>query len=104
MVFDAIFSKISFSVKAQEKSESEPEAEEDIIDPQEVLREECRQTEHCKHLAEIYQQCNDRVNSKSQTTETCTEELIDMLHAIDHCVTPKLFSHLKLLINNLELN
>ncbi|XP_045466901.1 cytochrome b-c1 complex subunit 6, mitochondrial [Harmonia axyridis] len=92
MVFENFFSKLtrSFTVKAQEEAE-----EEEIVDPQEVLRAECRETEHCQHLAEILQQCSDRVNSKKHTTETCAEELLDLLHAIDHCVTPKLFAQLK---------
>ncbi|KAL3271159.1 hypothetical protein HHI36_021657 [Cryptolaemus montrouzieri] len=91
MVFERFFSKFtsSFRVKAQDAEE------EDIIDPHDTLREQCRETDHCKHLAERLQQCNDRVNSKSQTSETCVEELIDLMHAIDHCVTPKLFSQLK---------
>ncbi|XP_044763799.1 cytochrome b-c1 complex subunit 6, mitochondrial [Coccinella septempunctata] len=92
MVFENFFSRFtkSLTVKAQEEAE-----EEDVVDPQEVLRAECRETEHCKHLADILQQCTDRVNSKTHTTETCAEELFDLLHAIDHCVTPKLFGQLK---------
>ncbi|KAJ8978796.1 hypothetical protein NQ317_015521 [Molorchus minor] len=88
MFFDKFFPKLP-TVKAQE------EAEEDLVDPQQVLRDSCRDTDHCKHLADKYQECNDRVNSKSRTTETCVEELFDLLHAIDHCVTKDLFSKLK---------
>ncbi|XP_017768914.1 PREDICTED: cytochrome b-c1 complex subunit 6, mitochondrial [Nicrophorus vespilloides] len=69
--------------------------EEELVDPQETLRNKCRESNHCQHLVEKYQVCNDRVNGKSRTTETCTEELFDMLHAIDHCVTEQLFSKLK---------
>ncbi|CAH1107756.1 unnamed protein product [Psylliodes chrysocephalus] len=76
------------SVKAEEE-------EEELQDPQEVLREKCRETEHVEKLAEKYQACNERVLSRSQTTEICAEELFDMLHAIDHCVTKDLFSKLK---------
>lgn len=50
---------------------------------------------HVKPLLEKYEACNERVRSRSQTTETCVEELFDMLHAVDHCVTPKLFPKLK---------
>ncbi|CAH2007523.1 unnamed protein product [Acanthoscelides obtectus] len=91
MFFEKLFAKLP-SVKAQE--------EEELVDPQDVLREKCRDTEHCKHLAEKYQACNDRVNSRSQTTETCVEELFDLLHAVDHCVTKDLMSKLK---HSLEL-
>lgn len=48
-----------------------------------------------KHYLEKYEGCNNRVNSRSKTTETCTEELFDYLHALDHCVTETLFSRLK---------
>lgn len=42
-----------------------------------------------------YTECNDRVNSRSKTTEVCAEELIDYLHELDHCVAHSLFSKLK---------
>ncbi|XP_019869917.1 cytochrome b-c1 complex subunit 6, mitochondrial-like [Aethina tumida] len=87
MFFEKFLPKLPV-VKAQEE-------EEELVDPQQVLRDNCRETEHCKHLAEKYQACNDRVLSKSQTTETCVEELFDLLHAVDHCVTKDLFSKLK---------
>ncbi|XP_060534422.1 cytochrome b-c1 complex subunit 6, mitochondrial [Cylas formicarius] len=87
MFFDKFVRKLP-SVRAQE-------ADEELVDPQEVLREKCRESQHCKELAERYQICNDRVNSRSQTAETCTEELFDLLHAVDHCVTKDLFSKLK---------
>ncbi|KAJ8964965.1 hypothetical protein NQ314_004482 [Rhamnusium bicolor] len=86
MFFDKFISKLPV-VKAQE--------EEELEDPQQTLRDKCRETEHCKHLAELYETCNDRVRSRTRTTETCTEELFNLLHAIDHCVTPELFSKLK---------
>uniref|UniRef100_A0A336LZS3 Cytochrome b-c1 complex subunit 6 n=1 Tax=Culicoides sonorensis TaxID=179676 RepID=A0A336LZS3_CULSO len=76
------------SVKAQEE-------EEELVDQQEALREKCRQEPHTKHLLEKYQACNDRVNSRSQTTETCVEEIWDYLHALDHCVSATLFTKLK---------
>lgn len=69
--------------------------EEDIVDPQTVLREKCAEHGNAPRLFEKYQACNDRVNSKSQTTETCVEELFDYLHELDHCVNKTLFSKLK---------
>ncbi|XP_055641063.1 cytochrome b-c1 complex subunit 6, mitochondrial [Toxorhynchites rutilus septentrionalis] len=81
-----LFQSFFPSVKAQE---------EDIIDPQTVLREKCAQEGHATHLYEKYQACNDRVNSRSQTTETCVEELFDYMHELDHCVNKTLFSKLK---------
>ncbi|CAG9770795.1 unnamed protein product [Ceutorhynchus assimilis] len=87
MFFDKFFTKRLFTVRAQE--------EEEMVDPQQALREQCRGTKHCQDLAEKYQACNDRVNSRSQTAETCVEELFDLLHAVDHCVTKDLFKRLK---------
>ncbi|KAJ6633316.1 Cytochrome b-c1 complex subunit 6, mitochondrial [Pseudolycoriella hygida] len=75
------------SIKAQEEAE--------LVNPQEVLREECNKNGHVESLFGKYQACNDRVNSKKQTAETCTEELFDYLHELDHCVAHTLFSKLK---------
>jgi ubiquinol-cytochrome c reductase subunit 6 len=91
MWFEKFIPKVP-AVKAEDEAAEE---EEDLVDPQQVLRDKCNETEHCKQLAEKYQTCNDRVNSRSKTTENCTEELFDLLHAVDHCVTKELFSKLK---------
>lgn len=56
-------------------------------DPHETLREQCGATHHCQALSEKLEQCNDRVNSKKKTTETCIEELYDYIHCVDHCVS-----------------
>lgn len=59
------------------------------------VQDRCKEDKHAIELAEKYQACNDRVNSRSKTTETCAEELFDLMHAIDHCVAKDLFSKLK---------
>ncbi|XP_055687022.1 cytochrome b-c1 complex subunit 6, mitochondrial-like [Lutzomyia longipalpis] len=69
--------------------------EEEIVDPQQVLREKCAQVPKIESLWGRYQECNDRVNSRTKTTENCQEELFDYLHELDHCVTHTLFSKLK---------
>ncbi|XP_017028875.1 cytochrome b-c1 complex subunit 6, mitochondrial-like [Drosophila kikkawai] len=69
--------------------------EEELVDPQETLREKCQAKEHIKSLYDNYQECNDRVNGKSKTTETCVEELFDFVAELDHCVAHSLFSKLK---------
>lgn len=51
------------------------------------MREKCEQTEHCVHTRERLVACETRVGSHSETTEDCTEELFDFLHARDHCVS-----------------
>ncbi|RWS25181.1 cytochrome b-c1 complex subunit 6-like protein [Leptotrombidium deliense] len=79
--------KSKFVVKAEEE-------EEELVDPQEVLREDCTK-KHCMKLKEKLEQCNNRVNSKKQTSESCFEEVIDLFHCVDHCVAETLFSKLK---------
>lgn len=68
--------------------------EEELVDPQTVLREKCT-TAHCQSLKDRLDECNDRVNSKSATTESCFEEVVDFMNCVDHCVAPKLFKKLK---------
>ncbi|CAI8051160.1 Cytochrome b-c1 complex subunit 6, mitochondrial [Geodia barretti] len=69
--------------------------EEDPEDPQEVLREKCGETKKCLALREKLDTCSERVSSKSKTSETCTEELFDFIHCIDHCAAKSLLKHLK---------
>lgn len=55
-------------------------------DPLEAMRQKCAETEHCIHTQARLEQCETRVGSRS-STEDCTEELFDFLHARDHCVS-----------------
>lgn len=75
-------------------SEPVEEEEEDLIDPMEGIREECVE-KHCANFFQKYTECNDRVSSRKKTTESCAEELLDMLHCRDHCAVEKIFKHLK---------
>lgn len=84
--------KMIMPVVSAEEEEAE---EEEIVDPQTELRESCAQKPDAQNLWSKYQECNDRVNSRSQTTETCEEELADYLHVLDKCVTKDLFKRLK---------
>ncbi|KAG6446835.1 cytochrome b-c1 complex subunit 6, mitochondrial isoform X1 [Manduca sexta] len=77
------------------KAEEEEVEEEELVDPQGALREQCAQKADAQNLWGKYQECNDRVNSRSNTAETCEEELIDYLHVLDKCVTKDLFKRLK---------
>lgn len=52
-----------------------------------TVREKCEKTEHCVHTRERLEACENRVGSRSETEEDCTEELFDFLHARDHCVS-----------------
>ncbi|XP_031847084.1 ubiquinol-cytochrome c reductase 11 kDa subunit [Nomia melanderi] len=69
--------------------------DDELIDPQKVLREKCSRKSECKTLQDKLNTCNDRVNSRTQTEETCLEELIDYVECVDHCVAETLFSKLK---------
>lgn len=55
-------------------------------DPLTKLKELCGDDHGCAHLKQRLQECNDRVNSKPWTKETCNEELLDFLHCVDECV------------------
>ncbi|XP_041064873.1 cytochrome b-c1 complex subunit 6, mitochondrial isoform X1 [Carcharodon carcharias] len=79
----------------ERKDEEEEEEEEELVDPLTTIREHCEQVEKCVKLREILDACTERVNSRSQTLETCTEELFDFLHVRDHCVAENIFSKLK---------
>ncbi|XP_033506299.1 cytochrome b-c1 complex subunit 6, mitochondrial-like [Epinephelus lanceolatus] len=78
-----------------EEEEEEEEEEEDMVDPLDAIRAKCEETEHCVHYKELLETCEARVGSRSNTTEECTEELFDFLHARDHCVAHKLFHKVK---------
>ncbi|XP_040264346.1 cytochrome b-c1 complex subunit 6, mitochondrial [Bufo bufo] len=78
-----------------EEEEEEEEEEVELVDPLTAVREHCEQAEKCVKAREQLEICETRVNSRSQTEEQCTEELFDFLHARDHCVSHKLFKHLK---------
>ncbi|XP_063992515.1 cytochrome b-c1 complex subunit 6, mitochondrial-like [Diachasmimorpha longicaudata] len=69
--------------------------DEELVDPQKVLREECAQKPNCVSLQERLTTCNDRVNSRTNTAETCLEEIIDYVSCVDHCASKTLFSKLK---------
>uniref|UniRef100_A0A8C5WES3 Ubiquinol-cytochrome C reductase hinge domain-containing protein n=1 Tax=Leptobrachium leishanense TaxID=445787 RepID=A0A8C5WES3_9ANUR len=58
-----------------------------LKDPLTNVRELCAQTEKCVKARETMDLCEARVNSRSKTEEECTEELMDFLHARDHCVS-----------------
>lgn len=63
------------------------EQEEDLVDPQDELKESCGERHECVELREILDECTERVESRSNTTETCTQELFDFVHCVDHCVS-----------------
>ena len=56
-------------------------------DPQDTLKEECALKKECVKLQEELDRCTERVNSRTNTSETCAQELYDFVHCVDHCVS-----------------
>ncbi|XP_017848693.1 cytochrome b-c1 complex subunit 6, mitochondrial [Drosophila busckii] len=83
------WSSLHFPVVRADDEEAE------LVDPQTALREKCQTKGHIESLYNKYQECNDRVNSRSKTTENCMEELFDYVAELDHCVAHSLFPKLK---------
>merc|ERR1712080_818237 len=77
------------------EDEEEEEEEEDAVDPMDTLREKCRSTQKCRDLMARYEECTDRVNSRSETEENCSEEMLDFFECQDQCMAKDLFRHLK---------
>lgn len=84
----------SFKTQFTSQFRVKADDDEEMIDPHDTLKDECRD-HHCKNLYAKLEECNTRVNSKQETSETCAEEIFDLFGCIDHCVAPKLFSKLK---------
>lgn len=78
-----------------EVEEEEEEDEEDIEDPRDAIVEACQNGHHCEALKSVLDECSDRVAGKSKTEETCTQELFDFIHCVDHCSADKIFSKVK---------
>merc|ERR1712150_33685 len=79
----------------QEDVEDEEEEEEDLVDPQETLKENCMADSHCQAYQAEFERCNERVEARENTEETCAQELYDFMHCVDHCVSKSLFTKLK---------
>ena len=95
---ESMADKLIPSLKAEEEDEPEEEEEEedeeDLIDPAVEIKEKCAEGDCTKYKSRL-DECNDRVTSKNNTTETCLEEILDFYHCVDHCAGNKIFSTLK---------
>ncbi|KZP33102.1 hypothetical protein FIBSPDRAFT_1036252 [Athelia psychrophila] len=96
--------------KTEEKTEETPKEEEEQIEVEEVavveeeeeeepediypaIREECEQSKACSGAAKHFQHCQEKVQGgEGFKGEDCVEEL--MMHCVDTCSAPKLFSKL----------
>ncbi|XP_014778894.1 cytochrome b-c1 complex subunit 6, mitochondrial [Octopus bimaculoides] len=92
--------KVLDTIHASDEPEEEPEAEEEEEEEEELedihdhLRAKCRE-DNCSKYQEKLDTCNDRVNSRTKTSEDCTEEIMDLFHCVDYCAAKTLFSKLK---------
>jgi len=84
-------------VEGAEEEEEEEEEEEDLVDPRETLKEKCSRSQECKALSSELNKCNKRVEAGDLVFEgeTCTEELFNFMHCVDHCVAPAIMKVLK---------
>uniref|UniRef100_A0A7E4ULE7 Cytochrome b-c1 complex subunit 6 n=1 Tax=Panagrellus redivivus TaxID=6233 RepID=A0A7E4ULE7_PANRE len=72
-----------------------PSAEplEEGVDQLGQFRERC--ADHAAKFKDLLDECNSRVESRSQTEETCHQEMVDYIHHLDHCAMPKAFKSLQ---------
>ncbi|KIM82115.1 hypothetical protein PILCRDRAFT_97586 [Piloderma croceum F 1598] len=76
------------------EEEPEPEEEEEPEDVYPAIREECQETKACAGHAKHFQHCQEKVEAgEGYKGEDCVEEL--MMHCVDNCAAPKLFSKLR---------
>ena len=81
------------SAEAEEKEEEE---EEEPEDPHPDIREECKATSKCAPLTKHFEHCQEKVNAgEGYKGEDCVEELFHMMHCVDQCAAPRLFSKLR---------
>merc|ERR1712226_1691854 len=69
------------------KDGEEEEEEEDLVDPMDTLRDSCKAQKNCHALSEKLDACTARVESREKNTEECIEEMLDLIHCVDGCVS-----------------
>jgi len=73
-------------------AEEEPEPE----DVQPIIRDECKASTKCAALTKHFEHCQEKVQSgHGFKGEDCVEELFHMMHCVDACAAPKVFSKLR---------
>merc|ERR1719481_1952228 len=91
---ESVLDKLIPRVNAEEDPDEEEEDEEDLVDPAVEIKEACASNQCISYKARL-DECNDRVTSKTKTTETCMEEIMDFYHCMDHCAAKEIFSKVK---------
>lgn len=80
-----IFEAVRFQ-DDEEDDEDDEDEEDEMVDPLEVVREQCNANAEGRALASELKKCTERVEADDETEETCTQELFDFLTARDICV------------------
>jgi len=79
-----------------EEAEAADEEEEEPEDVHPAIREECQSSTGCAALTKHFQHCQEKVEGgQGFKHEDCVEELFHMMHCVDNCAAPKLFSKLR---------
>ncbi|KAI6013055.1 hypothetical protein PISMIDRAFT_30657 [Pisolithus microcarpus 441] len=85
------------STTHQEEKAAEAEVEQveaEAVEQHPIIREECKNAAKCAPLTRHFEHCQEKVSSgQGHKGEDCVEEL--MMHCVDACAAPKLFSKLK---------
>ncbi|KAM5348757.1 hypothetical protein ACJ41O_008580 [Fusarium nematophilum] len=82
----------------EEEEEEDEDDEEELVDPKDVLEEECRNSPQCAPAKHHFDECVERVQqqeSEGAATEDCVEEFFHLAHCATACAAPKLWSKLK---------
>ncbi|RDA87835.1 hypothetical protein CP532_2955 [Ophiocordyceps camponoti-leonardi (nom. inval.)] len=81
-----------------DEEEDEEEDEDEIVDPKDVLEEECRNSAQCAPAKHHYDDCVERVHkqeSDGEVKEDCVEEFFHLAHCATACAAPRLWSKLR---------
>lgn len=81
--------------ESEEEDDEDEDDEEEMVDPLVVEREKCAKRGDAKKWADELAECTKRVESKENTTETCTFELYHFLHHRDECIAGRFKSIIK---------
>ncbi|RCI10319.1 hypothetical protein L249_8529 [Ophiocordyceps polyrhachis-furcata BCC 54312] len=82
----------------EDEEEEEDEDEDEIVDPKDVLEEECRKSAQCAPAKHHYDDCVERVQkqeSDGEAKEDCVEEFFHLAHCATTCAAPRLWSKLR---------
>uniref|UniRef100_A0A1B0AMG1 Ubiquinol-cytochrome C reductase hinge domain-containing protein n=1 Tax=Glossina palpalis gambiensis TaxID=67801 RepID=A0A1B0AMG1_9MUSC len=80
-------------VHADDIKEKEELPKKKLRDPMKELREECSSEKDIFKLYDILIKCNDDVDSKAKTQESCEEQLFNFLQNRDDYLYKSLFDH-----------